>query len=287
MATSIPPHNFKEVVDACVALIDNPEGGLTEVLKHVRGPDFPTGGQLLSSKRELREVYETGQGSLKLRAEWKLEEPKKKGNPSIIITSIPYAVERKTIVEKIAEVIISKKLPRAARRARREHRRVPRGVRDQGGHRPAAGHGVPVQAHAARHQRAGQPDLPRARRGQRRRRAAAPRPGQHPQALPRLPHGGREEAARVRPRAAQGRIHILEGFEKIFDVLDETIAIIRKSEGKQDAAQKLMKRFALDEEQVDAILELKLYRLAKLEILVIQKELDEKRDRGRRAPRSC
>src|SRR5688572_27077838 len=74
MATSIPPHNFKEVVDACIALIDNPDGGLTEVLKHVRGPDFPTGGQLLSSKRELREVYESGQGSLKLRAEWKVEE---------------------------------------------------------------------------------------------------------------------------------------------------------------------------------------------------------------------
>src|SRR5262249_49630757 len=72
-------------------------------------------------------------------------------------------------------------------------------------------------------------------------------------------------------------IHILEGFEKIFDVLDETIAIIRKSDGKEDAAQKLMKRFGLDEEQVDAILELKLYRLAKLEILLIQKELGEKR----------
>jgi DNA gyrase subunit A len=75
----------------------------------------------------------------------------------------------------------------------------------------------------------------------------------------------------------RARIHILEGFEKIFDVLDETIVIIRKSEGKQDAAQKLMKRFGLDAEQVDAILELKLYRLAKLEILIIQKELGEKR----------
>ena len=79
----------------------------------------------------------------------------------------------------------------------------------------------------------------------------------------------------------QKRIHILEGFEKVFDALDEIIKIIRKSDGKADSAEKIMKRFALDAEQTDAILELKLYRLARLEILVIQNELAEKRKRAR------
>src|SRR5690606_22842288 len=82
-------------------------------------------------------------------------------------------------------------------------------------------------------------------------------------------------------RALEKRIHILEGFEKVFDALDEILQIIRKSEGKADAAKKIMARFALDAEQTDAILELKLYRLARLEILVVQQELAEKRKRAR------
>ena len=79
----------------------------------------------------------------------------------------------------------------------------------------------------------------------------------------------------------QRRIHLLEGFEKVFDALDEIIRIIRKSDGKADSAEKIMTRFSLDAEQTDAILELKLYRLARLEILVIQTELTEKRKRAR------
>ena len=81
--------------------------------------------------------------------------------------------------------------------------------------------------------------------------------------------------------ALKKRIHILEGFEKVFDALDEIIRIIRKSDGKADAAEKIMKRFELDAEQTDAILELKIYRLARLEILIIRKELEEKRKRAR------
>ena len=81
--------------------------------------------------------------------------------------------------------------------------------------------------------------------------------------------------------ALKKRIHILEGFEKVFDVLDEVLRIVRKSDGKADAAEKIMKRFDLDAEQTDAILELKIYRLARLEILVIQQELEEKRKRAR------
>src|SRR5205807_5383883 len=77
------------------------------------------------------------------------------------------------------------------------------------------------------------------------------------------------------------RIHLLEGFEKVFDALDEIIKLIRKSDGKADAAEKIMKRFELDADQTDAILELKIYRLARLEILIIRNELEEKRKRAR------
>src|SRR4030095_11130764 len=77
--------------------------------------------------------------------------------------------------------------------------------------------------------------------------------------------------------ALKTRVHILQGFEKVFDALDEILKIVRKSEGTPDAAQKIIKRFALDAEQTDAILELKIYRLARLEILIITKELEEKR----------
>jgi len=282
MATSIPPHNLKEVVDATVALIDNPDGGLTDVLKHIRGPDFPTGGQLLSSKRELREVYETGQGSLKLRAEYKLEEPKKKGNPSIVVHSIPYAVERKSIVEKIADVIISKKLPTLLD-VRDESTEVTRIVCEiKAGTDPQL-----VMAYLYKH-------TPLSVNVQVNLTCLVPVEGSEVAAPQRLDlvsilrHFLKFRMEVVTKRLEfdlsqlRARIHILEGFEKIFDVLDETIVIIRKSEGKQDAAAKLMKRFSLDEEQVDAILELKLYRLAKLEILIIQKELGEKRSEADR-----
>ncbi len=277
MATSIPPHNLKEVVDAAVALIDNPAGGLIDVLKHVRGPDFPTGGQLLSSKRELREVYENGQGSLKLRAEYKLEEPKKKGNPSLVITSIPYAVERRSIVEKVADVIISKKLP-ALLDVRDESTDVCRIVCEiKAGTDPQL-----VMAYLYKH-------TPLAVNVQVNLTCLVPVAGSDVSAPQRLDLVSilkhfldfRMEVVKKRLEfdleQLKRRIHILEGFERIFDVLDETIAIIRKSDGKEDAAQKLMKRFGLDAEQVDAILELKLYRLAKLEILLIQKELAAKR----------
>ncbi len=282
MATSIPPHNLKEVVDATIALIDDPNATLTEILKYIKGPDFPTGGLLLSSKRELREVYESGQGALKLRAEYKLEEPKKRGNPALVVTSIPYAIERKTIVEKIAEVILSKKLP-ALLDVRDESTDQTRIVCEiKAGTDPQL-----VMAYLYKH-------TPLSVNVQVNLTCLVPVEGRDVAAPERLDlisilkHFLTFRMDVVTKRLSydlellRQRIHILEAFEKIFDVLDETIAIIRKSEGKQDAAQKLMKRFGLDAEQVDAILELKLYRLAKLEILLIQKELNEKRSEAER-----
>ncbi|MFI5290141.1 MAG: DNA gyrase subunit A, partial [Polyangia bacterium] len=112
MATAIPPHNLGEVVEACLALVDDPKLESKDLLKFIKGPDFPTGGQVLASKRDLKEIYEAGSGSLKLRGEWELEDsPGRKQSQMLIITSIPYGPTKQSIVEKVGELIRERKLP--------------------------------------------------------------------------------------------------------------------------------------------------------------------------------
>ena len=110
MATNIPPHNLGEVCAAAVAMLDDPKLETKDLLKYIKGPDFPTGGQITNSKKELRDIYETGQGGVRVRGEWKTESAGKCGD-HIIITSIPYALTKASVVERIADVIINKKLP--------------------------------------------------------------------------------------------------------------------------------------------------------------------------------
>ncbi len=275
MATSIPPHNFSEVVDACIALIDAPEIEIKGLLKHIKGPDFPTYGQLLSTKAELEAIYSTGQGSFRLRAEWKSEE-QKRGGTNLVVYSIPYAVKRSTVVEKIAEVIIEKKLPALldVRDESTDETRIVLEIKKEADPQMVMAY---LYKHTPLQMNIGadftclvpteNPEI------------AGPARLDLREILRRF-LAFRMEVVEKRLRfeveELRRRIHVLEGFAKVFDALDETIRIIRKSEGKKDAAAKLMKRFELDEEQVEAILELKLYRLAQLEILLIQKELDER-----------
>ena len=282
MATSIPPHNLGEVIDACVCLIDEadvPSSGATaKLLKYVKGPDFPTGGQLICSKAELAEIYATGHGSLKLRGEWVHERGERRGdNDAIVLTSMPYAVERRAVVEKIAEIIIKKKLPNVFD-VRDESTEVVRVVLElKRGADPQL-----VMAYLYKH-------TPLQSGVHFNMTALVPQESSDVPAPQRL---GLQELCSefldfrfitVTRRLEHEldlllrRIHILEGFEIVFDALDQAIRIIRRSDGKADAARKLMGRFGLDTDQADAILELKLYRLAKLEILAIQKELAEKR----------
>ena len=281
MATSIPPHNLGETIDACVAMIDEPEINVRGLLKYIKGPDFPTGGQLLSTKKELAEIYENGQGSLKLRGEWKTEE-QKRGGTVIVISSIPYGVKRATLVEKIAEVIIAKKVPTLVdvRDESTDETRVVLELRKEADpqlvmaylykHTPlAANIGVDLTCLVP----TDNPDIAGPARLDLAKILRHFLDFRMEVVTKRLEH----ELAELRRR-----IHVLEGFATIFDALDETIKIIRASEGKQDAAAKLIKRFGLSEEQVDAILELKLYRLAKLEILLIEEELEQKRKEQKR-----
>ncbi len=273
MATSIPPHNPCEVLDAAIAAIDDPAA---DPLRFIKGPDFPTGGQLLSTKKELRDVYESGQGTLKLRAEYDVEE-RGRGAQAIVVTSVPYGVAKATLVEKVAEVIIARKLP-ALVDVRDESTDDVRIVLEL---KRDADPGL-VMSYLYKHTPL-QTTVPV--------NLTALVPTENPELCEParlslgaiLRHFLDFRFATVKRRfeheleELRSRIHLLEGFEKIFDELDEAIRIIRKSDGKADAAGKLMARFGLDEAQADAILETKLYRLAKLEIESIRKELAEKR----------
>lgn len=283
MATSIPPHNLGEVVKAAIRMIDDPDISTKNLLRTIKGPDFPTGGELISSKDEITDVYTTGKGSLKLRGEWTVEKPKgKRGTPSIVITSIPFAVKRSSVMEKIADVIVKKKMPALV------------DVRDESTHDTRIVCEIKknadpqlVMAYLFKHTPlqstvsfdltalvpTDQPDV------------AAPRLLELRDML-RYWLDFRMEVVTNRLQfdldQLEKRIHILEGFQTIFDALDETIRIIRRSQDKADAAKKLMKRFELDEVQVDAILELRLHRLARLQILLIREELEDKEKKAKK-----
>lgn len=275
MATSIPPHNLGEVIDALKLLIDEPDATVARLMSKLKGPDFPTGGEITNTRAELKSIYETGHGSVKLRGQYKLE--KAKGGELIVITSVPYALEKRVLVEKIADVIISKKLP-ALVDVRDESTDEVRIVLEtkRGAnpdlvlaylykHTPLQGNvGVNLTCLVP----TDKPDVQTPERLDLKSILQHFLDFRFDVTTRRLEH----ELAKLKDR-----LHILEGFESVFDALDEIIRIIRKSEGKQDAAKKIIKRFGLDEVQTDAILELKLYRLAKLEILIIREEAEEKR----------
>ncbi len=277
MATNIPPHHLGELVDALVALIDNGDLAVKDLMKFVKGPDFPTGGQILNSKAELREIYETGQGSIRVRAEHDFEETKK-GVQQIIITSIPYTVNKSNLVAKIGDLVRERKMPLITDvrdESTKEVRIVLELKKDANPELVMAYlyKQTPLQTNFGVNLTCLVPneDNPEVCTPQRLDLKAI------------LWHFLLFRFDVVTKRfqhelgELQRRVHILEGFEKVYDALDEMIRIIRASEGKQDAAKKLIARFKLDEVQVDAILEMKLYKLARLEILVVEKELKEKR----------
>ena len=281
MATNIPPHNLNELCDALIDLSKHKDLEVKDLLKSIKGPDFPTGGQILNSRAELRTIYETGQGSVRVRGEWKLEELPR-GGRQIIVTSIPYAVNKSTLVMKFGDLVRERKLTPLVdvRDESTKDVRIVLEIKRETDPELVMAYlykHTPLQTTFGVNLTCLVPtDNPE---------VGAPKRLDLKSILRHFLDFRFEVVTRrfqFDLVEVQKRLHILEGFEKVYDALDEMLRIIRKSEGKQDAAEKLIKRFELSDEQADAILELKVYRLARLEILVIQKEAKEKRAEQRR-----
>ncbi|HWT86480.1 MAG TPA: DNA topoisomerase (ATP-hydrolyzing), partial [Myxococcales bacterium] len=281
MATNIPPHHLGELCDALIDLSKHKDLEVKDLLKHIKGPDFPTGGQILNSKSELRAIYETGQGSVRVRGEWKLEDLPR-GGKQIIVTSVPYAVNKSSLVMKFGDLVRERKLTPLVdvRDESTKDVRIVLEIKREADPELVMAYlykHTPLQTNFGVNLTCLVPtDNPE---------VGAPKRLDLKSIL-RYFLDFRFQVVTRRfefdLKQVQQRLHILDGFEKVYDALDEMLKIIRKSEGKEDSAQKLIKRFKLTEEQADAILEMKLYRLAKLEILVIEKELKEKRSEQRR-----
>ncbi|GJL51220.1 MAG: DNA topoisomerase (ATP-hydrolyzing) [Nitrospirales bacterium] len=279
MATNIPPHNLGEVIDAAVALINDRNCSIADLLKHVKGPDFPTGGEILNSRSDIREIYEKGHGSVRLRGEYTVES-RGQGEPEIIITSIPFAVDKSTIVERIGELVGARKIPQLL------------DVRDEST--------TDVRI-ALEVQKGADPDVamaylfkntPLQNNFSVNLTCLVPTPGTSAsrpdclnlkQILEQFVDFRFDTVKRRYEydlRVLERRIHILNGFKIIFDALDQVLKIVRQSEGKADSAQKLQQRFDLDAIQTEAILETAIYKLSRTEI---KKMLDELSDKRRQA----
>ncbi|MGE3510562.1 MAG: DNA topoisomerase (ATP-hydrolyzing) subunit A [Vicinamibacterales bacterium] len=281
MATNIPPHNLSEICTALVKLLDNEDISNAQLCRYVKGPDFPTGGQILNSADELKEIYRTGSGSIRLRGTWDLG-PETRSTKTVYIESVPYTVNKAQLVERIAEVVLARKLPQLldVKDLSTEDVRIALELKKDADEKMIMAYlfkHTPLQINFAVNLTCLVPVEQNPEVGR-------PERLDLKQILWHFLHFRLDVVTRRLEHelaALTARIHILEGFEKVFDALDEIIRIIRKSDGKADAAQTIMKRFELDAEQTDAILELKIYRLARLEILVIRNELAEKRKRAR------
>src|SRR5678815_3780015 len=232
----------------------------------------------------IRDSYKTGAGTIRLRATWE-ESSSTRGGRTLYITSIPYAVNKAALVERIADVVLSRKLPPLldVKDVSTDDVRIALEIKKDADPKMVMAYlfkNTPLQTNfivnltcliPTENAEVGRPERLDLKA-----------------ILWHFLHFRLEVVTNRLEHELESlrkRIHILEGFEKVFDALDEIIRIIRKSDGKADSAAKIMKRFDLDAEQTDAILELKLYRLARLEILVIQNELTDKRGRARQIAR--
>ena len=280
MATTIPPHNLGEICTALIKLLDNEDLSTAQLCRYVKGPDFPTGGQILNAPEEIREIYKTGSGSIRLRGTWDLG-PDTRSTKTVYIESVPYTVNKAQLVERLAEVVLSRKLPQLldVKDLSTEDVRIAIEMKKDADEKMVMAYlfkHTPLQISVTVNLTCLIPTE----------NAEVGRPERLDlkSILWHFLHFRLEVVTRRLEHelaALRARVHILEGFEKVFDALDDIIRIIRKSDGKADAAERIMKRFELDADQTDAILELKIYRLARLEILVIRNELDEKRKRAR------
>ncbi|MES2217595.1 MAG: DNA topoisomerase IV subunit A [Pseudomonadota bacterium] len=270
MATDIPPHNLREIVAALILLLDNPNATLTEICHLVPGPDYPTEAEIITPRKDLKTMYRTGNGSVRLRAVYTMEDEE------IVITALPHQVSGAKILEQIAGQMQAKKLPLVA------------DLRDESDHEnPTRLVIVPrsnrVDVEALMAHLFATTDLERSYRVNLNMIGLNGRP-QVKGLLEILTEWLEFRLATVKRRLQHRldivthRLHILAGLLIAYLNLDEIIAIIRKEDKPKPV---LMKRFKLSEEQAEAILEIKLRHLARLEEMQIkaeQKELAEEQD---------
>jgi DNA gyrase subunit A len=265
MATNIPPHNLAELADAVVCLIDRPEASVDDLMRHLKGPDFPTGG-IICGTAAIEQMYKTGRGQLRVRGRAHIEESKQ-GKETILITEIPYTVNKTTLIENIAALVQSKTLEGISDirdESNKEGIRIiielKRGVVPKvilnnlfqhtqlqttfGAIMLAIDHGKPRVM-----------DL---------------------RDLIRCFTAHRFEVitrrARFELRKAEERAHILEGLKIALDHLDAVVKTIRAARNREEARANLVKRFKLSEVQADAILDMRLYQLTGLEREKIEEE---------------
>ncbi len=264
MATDIPPHNLREVVNATIHLLDNPNASVADLCEHILGPDMPTDAEIISSKSDIRKIYETGRGSIKMRALWTKEDG------DIIITALPHQVSGAKVIEQIAQQLQAKKLPMVA------------DLRDESDHEnPTRLVIIPrsnrIEAESLMNHLFATTDLERSYRVNMNYIGNNGRPG-----VKNLQQMLSEwlvfRTATVRRRLqhrldwVDRRLHLLDGMLIAYLNLDEVIHIVRTEEHPKE---ELIKRFALSDEQAVYILDTRLRQLARLEEMKIRGEQAE------------
>jgi len=267
MATNIPPHNLNEVIDGVIAIIDDENISIDALMKIIPAPDYPTGGTIMG-RAAIRLAYKTGRGGVVIRSKCEIEEVK--GKTQIIVTELPFQVNKAKLIETIANLVKDKRIDGITdinEESDREGLRIVINVRKD------ANAQVVLNAlfkHTQLQISTGIIFLALV--------------GNEPKFLnlkEMLTHYLNHQKEVVVRRTkfdlekAEERAHILEGLVKALANIDEVIATIKKSDDKDDAQAKLIKKFALSERQANAILEMRLQRLAKLEVEKIKKELEE------------
>ncbi len=268
MATSIPPHNLREVCDALVALLDQPDLPTEELLKIIRGPDFPTGGLILG-REGIRETYTKGRGTIVMRAKAHIEELRG-GRAAIVVTELPYLVNKAALTARIAELVREKKI---------------QGISDLRDESDREGIRVVIELRREANPQVVLNQLYKHTQMQTNYGAILlALVGGVPRQLTLrdllwhyLEHRRSVTTRRVRFELARAeeRAHILEGLKVALDHLDQVIALIRSSKDVPAAREGLMKVFGLSERQAEAILEMRLQRLTRLERSKVEEEYRE------------
>lgn len=277
MATSIPPHNLKDTIKAIVELAKDPEISTSKLTSIIKAPDFPTGCNILNSQKELVEMYETGRGSVRMRGEWSVED-QARGKQVIVVSSIPYAVNKATVVERIAGLIVDRKVPQLVdvRDESTDEVRIVLELASGADAEVAMAYlfkNTPLESNFAVNLTA----LVPVEGGNTRPELLSLKSCLRHFFVFRVEVT--EKRLEFERRQLLERIHILQGLVLIYDALDEALKIVRKSDGRSDAAEKLRARFKLSEIQSFAVVDMRIYQLSRTNIEEIEKELAGKEKR--------